>query len=288
MTRRGDSNPEMLADLNATAAEAFTNALQQTLGPRMSPALEDKPLSALFVSFTDGKLDRFQGKPVVVAEELGVRPINSGDIEYLNLRHRFKDLPRDVIDRYQVIADRLGYVAVSPRLQVARYLPAEAIQLEYTEYNSNGTSRGVRTLHREPVKATIAAGQEFAEAALRYTESIDFNKPLPSSPAIPMGPHEHIVYSGGWQLGFQTRNITHHVGIDGSAPDLPLNGHESDEFLQGYLGAMLEKYESRQAGLKVLVEMGGYEAYYDQLREGMAPYERAIKLAKKVLERQKS
>jgi hypothetical protein len=289
MARRGYTNPEMLADLSATAAETFSSALQQTLDSNAYPVLEGKPLSAIFIKFVHGRLNRFQGSPIVVAEELGIRAINGGDMQFLNHRRRFKDLPQDVIDRYQGIANRLAHTALGSGLRVAGSFPAEAAQVDYAEYKSNGTHREVKTLDYEPVKDMIAAAQDFAEDALEYTELVDFKRSLiPLGPAVPMGPRERVIYSSGWQLHPGVRNITHHFGIDPSVPDLPLNGHESSAFLQAYLGIMREEYEKRWTRYKTIEEMGGYEIHHDTLREGMAPYERTIERVKKVLEGEKS
>jgi hypothetical protein len=217
--------------------------------------LQQKPLKNIYLT-----LERETPDPLpqgVQHEELMVRPLNFILADELNAHPRMQDAPADVLAHYTTIAERIEATTLDNELHIGDILPAGAIVADYWASFPDRT-RHIGTLKQRPAKASIVAGAYFAEEALGYVQSPAFS-----------------TYTDPDEAG-DTGQLRHEFQLDYD-PELPLNGHETTQFLLGFAEDALRHIAKITGNLEKLRALQAPELILERDTERLASYQAATK-----------
>jgi hypothetical protein len=269
------TNREMLVDFTTTSGQVFLDAYERDLGAHMHPMYQDKPLSHLSLRINRGSPET---EPViesgVISESLIIKPLNV-DKDFFDQHLTLRDLPQDIKERYIDLSARLASIALSETLRLSQLFPPEAADASYTARMSNGRQRHVDTFKEKPSKMSIAAGQFFADEALEYTKSEEFDVPLVV---------RKLRHLSGEADSDPAENMRHAFRL-AIREDLPLNGYEPRSFLEMYQRTMAARAERSKERRDRMEERGFPQRGLDFLDEMTLKYQNALHRVNNILEK---
>ncbi|MDB5170552.1 MAG: hypothetical protein JWO35_246 [Candidatus Saccharibacteria bacterium] len=268
------TNQEMLVDFNSTAHEVFINTYERSVADRLPPALEGKPLHAMEIRFSKRHAPDPNKSNDTIQERLVISPLGEKHGEHLRDNISFRTLPEDIIERYNTMGDEIAKVIIFGGLAIRDLLPAEAIEASYNmDFGNGARGRHVSTFKEKPSKQSIAAGKYFAEEMLEYSTSPFFD--------FAADDKKVLEFLGSTSPGMQT----HHGITFRMYPGLPLNGHESTQFLRHFIRTMTRKHTISTGHIESLETTGAPESFIDTSRQLQEAAAVAIKRAQDILDK---
>ena len=252
------TNKEMVLEFNELSRTSYINKYNQVTEGGFPPMLEDKPLDALYFRAYKIIPEFMRTDDGVTAEDLRVEPLQEHQVNSMTSTLGFKDTPEEVVKHYRNVARLIGETTLHSDLDIVSILPPEAVNADYTAHYSTGRTRHISTFKEKPSKASIASGKFFAEQVIQLLEDRPISKPIDTSDFSEAFEHIRNIFERGGPIS---------TGFSLSMrPNLPLNGHESREFLDAYANKMFEI--SRNAGdrLAIVESYGGVESLVESLR----------------------
>lgn len=276
------TNRELQMDFTASARDVFVATFERSLESKISlnPAYEDKPLSHLFVTFRQKHRTNPSTPTQIYRESLRIAPLQvltAVGLEqgpYGQGNELFRGADNSVIEFYRKTADAIADTAITDSFQFGQ-LTSTAIEANWTAdrdpYGSKVYHAG--TFRERPRKMSLVSAKIFAEGARAYVDSDDFDKPLD-------------VRGADYILGLRETNplfdIDHFIGLNIDT-NLPLNGHESQRFIQTYLEQMTTNATKVEAQVDRLTNLGAPDVILNERKEYLARLKKAEAMAKKLL-----
>ncbi len=210
------TNAEILADFRCASRQVFVQAYdRQFSGEKLHPGFEDKPLSSLYLTVGDTGQEPQLGRVSVLAELLSIQSIDKRIGPMIEAHPTLSQLPPDVKDRYRKLGADTTEIALTKGLSIASVLPMEAVNANYYAHLSDGKEVNIGVFEKRQTKMNLIAAKYFANEALVYVRSDDFDDP--------------------------DSEFIHDFGLEISV-DLPLNGHEPLQFLIEFRRRMVNEY----------------------------------------------
>lgn len=265
------TNFEMLTNFTAASSEVLNVALEREI---LSPAFEDKPLQFINLNVLKTGLPRYSA---FGSEDLDVRPLKVTDVDGFSasLWHPSESATQ----HYTQLAEIVGSAVMQRATWSGKTLPPLAVRASYTatltekDEDDHNRRLQVATFVEKPNKAVIITGQAFAEEALGYVKSDEFEMDVTQKAA-------HWKEAGENREGL----ICHSFTLE-STPDLPLNGQESPRFLRGYLSRMGRRYDYYSSQLEKLQGMGRVpQILIDEAEASVHKYDAAVQRTLKIMD----
>lgn len=233
MSNEGSYSTEqqMMQDFNDAAHSVLCASFERGMQHKLPPDFEDKPLSALYVRFdavhpaTDANLRS--------TEKLTSYFLTETDFECeLDKPLIAARIPEATRPFYIAAIQKVGALSLTDELVIRRNVPVEAVEFKWSG-GSHRRKRQIGTFKTVPRQSHLIAALDFIDQVREYISSDIFDAP------------ESIRYLHG---AIDRHGINHRFGISYS-DDLPLNGHESTEFLTGYIAVMSQRLMAKRITL---------------------------------------
>lgn len=270
------TNRELQVQFTAGARDVFVAATERKLQYKVSefePWALGKPLDHLqLVVCKRHGVPRRPGSAGGFEERLFIAPLQPGSADEL-----FDDSEEYLRDYYRRIAQAVANTAITDTLRFNQLTSSMIDAAWSVSYVADERDRGrVNSFMKEPLRQNLVRANRFVEEAVGYARhSSLFDKDSHA---------RRDEYNLGYSDDDPMRAIRHGFYLS-VTPRLPINGHESQEFIRHYVDVMEKGMQKCQAELTRQMAYGtdADDDTVDALSEELDSYVRAKLAAEKFL-----
>lgn len=270
------TNPELVAEFTETSRLTYAAAYDALIASRLDevPYFEGKPLNAVPLiayrrALLEQEVQQFTNTSID-KEVLQVRPLTRYDADIRREHLTLRDLPESEHIAYDQMAERIDKLTISDDLAVSTAVEQGGVIAEYTAHMHGGSSRHISTLKDKPAKQSIVSGKFFAEETYELvTSPVRLSRMTLANNAL-------------WQMGI-TPLMNVYFGVS-YVPNLPLNGHESVQWLSNYADVMATRELRHRDTLDRLEALGAPAPIIENERRLIDKYESSARRALRLLD----
>ena len=260
---------EKLVDFTTTCREALVASYEAHFEGHVPAAYQDKPLPYFGVDFTKRHFYDDDSPSSLAREYLDVSVLSLDHVVHMNSFQTSQDVSPDTYNYYRTLAENMGNIALHNDLKLRRFVPSNGVVGRYTASFSNENTRAVDSLHGPTDKKSLRGATKLAKRAIKYMQTDESRLTI-----------ENKLLRA---ITGETDDILQHSFTIKMTPDLPLNGHEGEQFLKQYRNKMLTQLQRNHLDLEYLIALGSSEATIERTSQQVELYQRALQRAQDFL-----